>query len=193
MGHKIEKTRVATVSALMAAVFLTGAHVFGQEHAAPAIEPPRPLAPGEEIVKPPAIALQHIVHPAAPAERLKDLGGLSKGLLEELKLAFDVAVDLLSGNEAHLLSGNKADLLSKNKTALLSGNSPKLLSEISPKLLSGNSPKVLSENQTPLLSGNRVSILSNIKLDVRITITNSGNNGAAAQAAKPGRQAPREK
>jgi hypothetical protein len=171
MGHKIEKARVATVSALMAAVFLIGAQVFSQEIPPPAIAPPRPLAPGEQIVKPPAITVQHIAHPAAPAERSKDLGGLSKGLLEELKLAFDVAVDLLSGNEAHLLSGNKADLLSKNKTALLSGNSP----------------KVLSENQTPLLSGNRVSILSNIKLDIRISITNSGNNGAAAQAAKPGK------
>ena len=173
MGHKIEKARLATVSALMAAVFLIGAQVLGQEHAAPAVAPPRHLesAPGQVIAKPPAITLQHIAHPAAPAERSKDLGGLSKSLLEELKLAFDVAVDLLSGNEAHLLSGNKADLLSKNKTALLSGNSP----------------KVLSENQTPLLSGNRVSILSNIKLDVRITITNSGNNGAAAQAAKPGK------
>ena len=97
--------------------------------------------------------------PAAVCDKLKEIG-------EHLARALDVAVELLSGNEA--------DILSKNHTTLLSGNSPTLLSGNTPKVLSGNKPTVLSGNQTPIFSGNTFSLLSNIKLEIHIE--NSGNS-----------------
>jgi hypothetical protein len=102
--------------------------------------------------------------PDATAEKMKALGA-------HLGRALDIALDLLSGNEANMLS--------KNNAALLSGNSPTLLSGNSPTLLSGNAPKVLSENTTPIFSGNTFSLLSNIKVDIHIE--KSGNNVAAPQ------------
>jgi hypothetical protein len=94
---------------------------------------------------------------ATTMEKLKNLGA-------QLRRALDIAVDLLSNNEA--------DLLSKNKTALLSGNSPKLVSD--------NATPILSGNKTPILSGNTFSMFSNIKVEIHIE--NSGNNNVAPGA-----------
>lgn len=94
--------------------------------------------------------------------KLKDLG-------THLGRAFDIAFDLLSGNQT--------DLLSKNKAALLSGNRAKILSD--------NAPKLLSENSTPILSGNTFSVLSNIKIEIHIDNSGNNNNTAGGAAARP--------
>ena len=99
---------------------------------------------------------------AAPAKPCPAALDKVKALGTHLGRALDVALDLMSGNEA--------DFLSKNKTALLSGNSPKLL----------------SENQTPIFSGNTFSLFSNIRVEIHIE--NSGNSIAPQQPANPGTQ-----
>jgi hypothetical protein len=141
-------------------------------------EPPRGAKPAGNV-------LQAVAQPLAAAKGPQDLGELKTTLWDKLRR---LALDMFSGNEANFLSGNKPDLLSKNDTELLSGNCPKLLSENNPKLLSGNSPKLLSENQTPLCSGNRFSLFSDIKLEIHIDISNSGNNNGHPEPA-PGDRA----
>ncbi len=65
------------------------------------------------IAPPPAAAKPAPQSAAATLEKLKNIGSL-------LGRALDLAV--------HLMSGNEADMLSKNSTALLSGNKPEVLS-----------------------------------------------------------------
>ena len=60
------------------------------------------------------------------------------------------------------------DRLFKAGVQLLSGNRTELLSRNAPQLLSGNKPSVLSNN--------RLSLFSNIKVDIHITVTNTGNH-----------------
>jgi hypothetical protein len=98
--------------------------------------------------------------PEPTMEKVKALG-------EHLGRALDLALDILSGNQADLFSKNKAALLSGNKAAFLSGNAP----------------KVLSENQTPIFSGNKISFFSNLKVEIHIE--NSGNGAGPAPAIKP--------
>ena len=175
------------------AVFLSGATALSAGNGLLAAEPAKPAA------KPAPLGLQFQItgqgvptaaRAARPApqraattmEKLKNLGA-------QLRRALDIAVDLLSNNEADLLSknktallsGNEADLLAKNKTALLSGNSPKLVSDNATPILSGNKTPILSGNKTPILSGNTFSMFSNIKVEIHIE--NSGNNNVAPGAA----------
>ena len=182
------------------AVFLSVATALSAGNGLLAAEPAKPAA------KPAPLGLQFRItgqgvptaaRAARPApqraattmEKLKNLGA-------QLRRALDIAVDLLSNNEADLLSknktallsGNEADLLAKNKTALLSGNSPKLVSDNATPILSGNKTPILSGNKTPILSGNKTPILSgntfsmfsNIKVEIHIE--NSGNNNVAPGA-----------
>jgi hypothetical protein len=140
-----------------------------------------------------------------PVQKPKGPGGVPVKSWADLgRLALDVAVDLLSGNQAHLLSGNKTDLLSGNSPKLLSEISPELLSRNEVELLSGNKPELLSRNETELLSGNktdllsgnkpkllngnRVSILSGNKLEIRIENSgnNNGNHGPSMIGPPPG-------
>ncbi len=174
------------------AVFLSVATALSAGNGLLAAEPAKPAA------KPAPLGLQFRItgqgvptaaRAARPApqraattmEKLKNLGA-------QLRRALDIAVDLLSNNEADLLSknktallsGNEADLLAKNKTALLSGNSPKLVSDNATPILSGNKTPILSGNKTPILSGNTFSMFSNIKVEIHIE--NSGNNNVAPGA-----------
>ena len=123
-------------------------------------------------VPPAAAAKPSPQNAAATLEKLKNLGTL-------LGRALDLAVHLMSGNEADLLSKNTTALLSGNKPEILSGNKPAILSGNKPAVLSGNNTKVLSENETPIFSGNTFSFLSNIKIEIHI------NNSAGAMAQPP--------
>lgn len=146
-----------TFRTLVAALFLSLISTLAADHRLLAADKAPPATP-----KP----LPYKV--ATTAEKLKDLG-------RQLGRAVDIALDLLSNNQADLLSGNTAALLSGNKAALLSGNTP--------TILSGNTPKLLSENTTPILSGNSFSVLSNIKIEIHIE--NSGNNPPPRSAVPP--------
>ncbi len=163
---------------LAAAVFLSGLQVFAQQPSGPRGErSARAESERGRAARQPAPAPHRVLPATAPTAKLRGLALSPPRFWDKLaELTVDLAVKLLSGNEAHLLSENEAELLSDNQTELLSGNSPKLLSEISPNLLSGNEPELLSGNSVSLFSGNRVSILSGIKLEIHIS--NSGNNGA---------------
>ena len=171
-------TKFTAVFLALAAALLAGNRLL----AADLGKPPASRAPhGNPVAIPPGVTLPSTTVPppyylpqlstpvptqpcphAAPStmEKLIDLG-------THLGRALDLAVDLLSGNEA--------DLLSKNNTALLSGNKP--------EILSGNNPKVLSENTTPILSGNSFSMFSNIKVEVHID--HSGNSTPAGATSQP--------
>ena len=169
MRHASQATVVAVILSLTT-VFSAGDRLFAADPYTPGSKPhsypdhskpsPAPGKPGPyptphpygPSVTSPGQANPY-AHAAAPIlEKLRDLGA-------HLGRALDIAVDLLSGNEA--------EFLSKNKTTLLSGNNP--------AILSGNR-KVLSENTTPVLSGNTFSVFSNIKVEIHID--NSGNNMA---------------
>jgi hypothetical protein len=89
----------------------------------------------------------------AMVERLKELGS-------QFSVVRSFAIELFSGNKAHLWAGNKAALLSGNRSALLSGNRA----------------KILSGNQAPIASDNHCSLYSNLQFDIHI-----GNSFNAAR------------
>lgn len=179
MRHTFQEVAGAAVCFVMAAVLWTG-EAFGQHTTA--VSTPAQSTPATAVP-------HHVVQTPAAMPQMRDLAAMHSGLMDKLRGAFDLAVELLSGNQTHLMSDIQADLLSKNKAELLSGNKAKVLSEISPTLLSGNKPEVLSNNQMPILSGNRVSLFSNLKIEIHIE--NSGNNngnhpgGPGAPGAAP--------
>ena len=156
MRHVSQVKFVAVFLSLTVAL-LAGNRLFAADRAAPA---PARFDISHTAVPSPGAAKPCPRPTAATMDKLKDLGG-------HLGRALDVALDLLSGNEANLLSNNN--------TALLSGNCP--------KVRLGDNPKVLSENRIPVLSGNTFSLLSNIKVEIHID--NSGNNTAGSAPVRP--------
>jgi hypothetical protein len=185
MRHTFQEAAGAAVCIVLTAVLWTGGEAFGQDHAV--------AAPVHAQAKPAVAAPLHMAQPMAAVPQMRDLAAMHGSLMDKLRGALDVAVDLLSGNHTHLLSDIEAELLSNNKAELLSGNKTKVLSDISPNLLSGNKPEVLSNNQMPILSGNRVSFFSNLKIEIHIENAgnnNGNNNGSAVGPGSPMRPAP---
>jgi hypothetical protein len=194
MRPRLAKTSVLVVVLIAFTVLWGGAQALAQ---------PAPKFPGG-LPKPtspqfaPGAVDYYRRAPVSPATpRPKGLPGLPAQSWGDLgKLALDVALNLLSGNELELLSGNKPKLLSGNETELLSGNETELLSGNETELFSGNKPKLLSGNETELLSGNkpkflngnRVSVLSGNKLEIRIVNSgnNNGNHGPPRLGPPPG-------
>ena len=145
--------RHAIFTSVFAVLFTLPAIVAAAQEKPPAHKPAAPKAP--------------------PADKLKALG-------EHLGRALDLALDILSGNEAEFLSGNKA--------ALLSGNSART------KAFNGEKPTVLSGNKMSAFSGNKIDLFSNIKLfsdiKVEIHVHNSGTNSGNFSAKKGDEEKP---
>ena len=167
MRHRIASGPVWLMALLVAAAL--SSQGFAQQKSKP--EKSKPAGKAAH----PSASIQP--NPAAVEQLRKVVQSRLIPIQEAAKRAWEVGVDVLSGNAQHLFSGNSAEILSDI-------DKPKILSENNPQVLSGNKPEILSGNKAMMLSGNHVSILSGIKVEIHVS--DSGNNNSSGIGIGPG-------